>query len=90
VCPGPWARDPATSFLVPSEQIRTLLREAGFEERVWLPLAPDERAPAAATAPVRSAAAVVHGPDAATIEAASRRNQAEQRVIYLRGVFVRH
>jgi MPBQ/MSBQ methyltransferase len=91
VCPVPWARDPATSFLVPPEQVRTLLREAGFEERVWLPLAPDERAPAAAaTAPVRSAAAVVHGPDAVAMEAASRRNQAEQRVIYLRAVFVRH
>ena len=40
-------------------------------------------------APVRSAAAVVHGPDAVAMEAASRRNQAEQRVIYLRAVFVR-
>jgi MPBQ/MSBQ methyltransferase len=99
ICPVPWARDPATSFLVPPEQVRTLLREAGFEERVWLPLAPDERAPAAAagastrtegTGPVRSAAAVVHGPDAVAMEAASRRNQVEQRVIYLRAVFVRH
>src|SRR6266851_10406184 len=27
LCPVPWARDPATSFLVPPEQIRTLLRE---------------------------------------------------------------
>jgi ubiquinone/menaquinone biosynthesis C-methylase UbiE len=90
LCPVPWARDPATSFLVSPEQVRTLLREAGFEERVWLPLTPDERAPAvAATAPVRSAAAVVHGPDAVAMEAASRRNQAEQRVIYLRAVFVR-
>ncbi|MDQ6669419.1 MAG: methyltransferase domain-containing protein [Chloroflexota bacterium] len=90
VCPVPWARDPAISFLVPPEQVRTLLRETGFEERVWLPLAPGERTPAAsATEPVRSAAAVVHGPDAVAMEAASRRNQAEQRVIYLRGVFVR-
>jgi MPBQ/MSBQ methyltransferase len=91
VCPVPWARDPATSFLVPPEQVRTLLREASFEERAWRPLAPDERAAtAAATAPVRSAAAVVHGPDAVAMEAASRRNQAEQRVIYLRAVFARH
>jgi SAM-dependent methyltransferase len=91
VCPVPWARDPATSFLAPPEQVRTLLREAGFEERSWLPLTPDEPGPAAAsTQPVRSAAAVVHGPDAVAMEAASRRNQAEQRVIYLRAVFVRH
>ena len=90
LCPVPWARDPATSFLVPPEQVRTLLREAGFEERIWLPLAPDERAPTAAAATsIRSAAAVVHGPDAVAMEAASRRNQAEQRVIYLRAVFVR-
>jgi SAM-dependent methyltransferase len=91
VCPVPWARDPATSFLVPPEQVRTLLGEAGFEERVWLALAPDEHPPAPAAAPpARSAAAVVHGPDAAAMEAASRRNQVEQRVIYLRAVFVRH
>jgi hypothetical protein len=86
----PWARDPATSFLVPPDDVRSLLREAGFEERVWLPLAPDGRAPvAAATASIRSAAAVVHGPDAVAMEAASLRNQAEQRVIYLRAVLVR-
>jgi MPBQ/MSBQ methyltransferase len=89
VCPVPWARDPATSFLVPPEQVRTLLRKAGFEERVWLPLVPDERG-IAATASTRSAAAVVHGPDAVAMDVASRRNQAEQRVIYLRAVLVRH
>jgi SAM-dependent methyltransferase len=87
VCPVPWTRDPATSFPVPPEQVRTLLREAGFDERVWLPLTPDERPPA--TTPVLSAATVVHGPDALAMEAASRCNQAEQRVIYLRGVYVR-
>ena len=43
LCPVPWARDPATSFLVPPEQVRTLLREAGFEERL-APQAPDQRA----------------------------------------------
>jgi ubiquinone/menaquinone biosynthesis C-methylase UbiE len=90
VCPVPWARDPATSFLVPSEQVRTLLCDAGFEERVWLPLAPDQRAAdGSASAPVRSAASVVHGPDAVVMEDASRRNQVEQRVIYLRAVFIR-
>jgi hypothetical protein len=89
VCPVPWARDPATSFLVPPEQVRTLLRDAGFEERIWLPLTPDAPAPAATAPPVRSAAAVVHGLDAAAMEAASRRNQTEQRVIYLRALFVR-
>ncbi|MGI9146284.1 MAG: class I SAM-dependent methyltransferase [Chloroflexota bacterium] len=90
VCPVPWARDPATSFLVPPEQLRSLLHEAGFEERVWLPMTPDERTPAeAGIAPVRSAAVVVHGPDAVAMEAASRRNQAEQRVSYLRAVCVR-
>jgi MPBQ/MSBQ methyltransferase len=89
VCPVPWARDPATSFLVPPDQVRTLLREAGFEERAWLPLVPDQGAPATAATSVRSAAAVVHGSDAADMEASSRRNQAEQRVIYVRAVFVR-
>src|SRR5262245_34795778 len=82
LCPVPWARDPATSFLVPPEHVRTLLREAGFEQRVWLPVTPDESAPAlAATAPVLSAAIVVHGPDAVAMEDASLRNQVEQGVV---------
>jgi sarcosine/dimethylglycine N-methyltransferase len=85
----PWARDPATSFLAPPEQVRRLLRAAGFEERAWLPVTPEQPATGTTAPPVRSAAAVVHGPDAAAMEATSRRNQAEQRVIYLRAVFVR-
>jgi MPBQ/MSBQ methyltransferase len=125
ICPVPWARDPATSFLVPPDQVRGLLQAAGFEEQAWQPLAPDQPAgsaapppssadhapspsgqaasssdqpasssgkapsPSGAPPPVRSAAAVVHGHDAAAMEASSRRNQAEQRVIYLRAVFIR-
>jgi hypothetical protein len=73
--PVPWERDPATSFLVSPEHVRTLLREAGLDEQVWLPLTPDERAPATATtARVLSAATVVHGSDAVAMEAVSRRN----------------
>jgi ubiquinone/menaquinone biosynthesis C-methylase UbiE len=112
LCPVPWARDPSTSFLVPPEQVRTLLRQAGFAEHAWHPVVPEQpvsspeqprSVPAqpsssAGTAPsstgaaasVRSAAAVVHGPDAALMEASSRRNQAEQRVSYLRAVFVKN
>jgi MPBQ/MSBQ methyltransferase len=91
VYPVPWARDPETSFLVPPEQVRTLLREASFEERVWLPLAPDALRPSTATtAPLRSAAVVVHGADAEAMDAASRLNQAEQRTVYLRALLVRH
>jgi MPBQ/MSBQ methyltransferase len=91
ICPVPWARDPATSFLVPPEMVRTLLREAGFEERIWLPLSPDERAAeAAAGVTVRSAAAIVHGPESVAMESATRRNEIEQRVIYVRAVFIRH
>jgi SAM-dependent methyltransferase len=130
ICPVPWARDPATSFLVPPDQVRTLLQAAGFEQQAWQPLAPDQPpasaqqqapsssahapsssaahapsssasdqapssasdqapSPVGAAPPVRSAASVVHGPDAAAMEASSRRNQAEQRVIYLRAVFVK-
>ena len=86
IYPVPWARDPSTSFLVPPDQVRSLLREAGFEERAWRVLEPGDRP---ASADVISAAAVVHGADAPAMEASSRRNQHEQRVIYLRAVFVR-
>jgi SAM-dependent methyltransferase len=86
VCPMPWATDPSTSFLVPPEQVRALLLAAGFEERSWQPTErPD---PARAAAPVISAAAIVHGPNAAAMVEATRRNEAEQRVISYRAVFV--
>jgi SAM-dependent methyltransferase len=86
VCPMPWATDPSTSFLVPPERVRALLLEAGFEEQSWLRPPTDERA---ATAPLVSAAAIVHGPHASAMEAATRRNQAEQRVVSYRAVFLR-
>ena len=85
VCRMPWATEPSTSFLVLPEQVRTLLLEAGFEERFWLGPPTDVRA----ASPLVSAAAIVHGPNAAAMEAATRRNQAEQRVIGYRAVFVR-
>jgi SAM-dependent methyltransferase len=33
--PVPWAHEPALSFLRPAEELRTTIRQAGFEELVW-------------------------------------------------------
>jgi SAM-dependent methyltransferase len=89
VCPVPWARDPATSFLVPPEQVRRLLCDAGFEERVWLAPEPDQRPPTQGAAGVSSPGAVVNGPDAVEMEANVRRNSAEQRITSRRAVLIR-
>ena len=40
--PVPWARDPTLSHLCPPEEVRSLLRETGFEELAWI----DETTPA--------------------------------------------
>jgi SAM-dependent methyltransferase len=91
VCPVPWARDPATSFLVQPEQVRTLLREAGFEEQAWLTPEPVQRPPAPGSTPAVSAAGLaVNGPDAAAMEANVRRNAAEKRTTTIRAACVRH
>lgn len=90
VCPVPWARDPATSFLVPPEQVRTLLSEAGLEERVWLMPEPDQRPPTQGVAGISSPGLVVNGSDAAAMEANARRNAAEQRITSVRAVWIRH
>ncbi|MGH7267659.1 MAG: class I SAM-dependent methyltransferase [Candidatus Rokuibacteriota bacterium] len=34
--PVPWAREPATSFLSPTDAVRTLVRGAGLRELAWL------------------------------------------------------
>lgn len=36
--PVPWAREPALSFLRPTAAMRTTIRQAGFDERVWVDL----------------------------------------------------
>jgi SAM-dependent methyltransferase len=91
VYPTPWARDPSTSFLIPPDEHRRILLEAGFEERAWLSPPPDSP-PAAGggRTPALPAAAVVHGADAAAMDGPTRRNAAERRVIGFRGVFARN
>jgi len=91
VFPTPWARDPHTSFLIPPEEHRRILLEAGFEERAWLP-PPTDSPPAAGGPPIPALAAVaiVHGADSAAMDASTRRNAVERRVVGCRGLFVRH
>jgi SAM-dependent methyltransferase len=89
VFPTPWARDGSTSFLIPPDEHRRILLEAGFEERAWLSPPPDSPPAAGGGRTALPAAAVVHGADAAAMDAPTRRNAAERRVIGFRGVFVR-
>jgi len=82
VCRLFWARDPATSFLVPPEQVRTLLREAGIEERVWLPRPPRPQ--------LSAQTGCRQWTRRGGMEANARRNHAEQRTTNLPAVCVRH
>lgn len=87
--PVHWAREPATSFLVPPEAAREVLQAAGFEERSWLEVEPEAPPAPAPGRPALDAARIVHGADAEIMGANSRRNQAEGRVVYVRAVLAR-
>jgi SAM-dependent methyltransferase len=80
--PVHWARAPSTSFLVPPEVIRSLLREVGFHETAWQDVSA-ETAPPPRPNDV-NAATIVHSADAE-----QQRNQLEGRTVYIRATFVR-
>ena len=91
--PVHWAREAATSFLVPPSFVRDLLRQSGFVERAWQDVS-DETAASQATPPPAgrpevNAATIVHGLDASVMRANTERNQAEGRARYICAVFVR-
>jgi hypothetical protein len=85
--PTPWARNPATSFLVPPEHLREVLRSVGFEERVWEDVSPEAHA-VRGTRGV-TAGVLVYGSDYAEMNAAMLRNEAERRVLNVRAVLQR-
>jgi sarcosine/dimethylglycine N-methyltransferase len=90
ILPTPWAREASANFLVLAEDVRRLPLEEGFVEQAWIPPTPQPLQAVNQTAgPTMAAVSVVHGPDTAAMDAATRRNMAEQRVIGVRAVFVK-
>jgi hypothetical protein len=89
--PVPWARTPATSFLLTSAATREVIEPAGFRTLVWQ----DDTATAtawfaqmrASGAPPAPNLGVVMGPDFAELAANLGRNLSEGRLGILTAVF---
>ncbi len=92
--PAPWARDAAISFLLPPEQVRALLADAGFREVAWVDGSEAaiawfaERAKAGGT-PAPLGQQAVMGPDFGTMLANQQRNYEERRTVVIQAVLVR-
>ena len=89
--PVPWARTPATSFLLTSMATREAIEPAGFQTRVWQD---DSEAAKAWIAQLRASGpppslnlGVVMGPDFAQLSANLGRNLIEGRIGILTAVF---
>lgn len=86
--PVMWADDASSSFLLPPEEMRTLIVDAGFSERSWSVV--EEATTVSSSAPAaHSVQRIVMGEaKLAAIAAVGRLNVAEQRVATIHGVFI--
>ena len=90
IYPLMWARDAAGSFLRPPAEMRTLIAQAGFHERVWDDVTADTAGPATAAAiPAHSAQRLIMGAALDEIISAGHRNRAEGRIVSVQAVFER-
>ncbi len=93
--PVPWAREPGLSHLRPPEEVRTLLKDTGFEELAWI----DETAPALrwhqerlAATPARPPPLGLHlvfGDDFGELFRNQVLNLSENRIAVVQGLFER-
>lgn len=85
-----WADDPSTSFLLPSDELRTTVAAAGFEEVAWQFVTESTSSGTAPPPPPHAVQLLVMGPERlAAIQAAGRRNVEEGRVAMVHAVFRR-
>jgi ubiquinone/menaquinone biosynthesis C-methylase UbiE len=90
VFPLMWARDPSTSFLLPADDMRRLVAQAGFAERAWDDVTAETAGPAtAANIPAHSVQRLVMGAALEDITAAGHRNRTEGRLVSVQAVFER-
>ena len=94
--PVPWARDPAISFLVGAQELRTLIEQSGLRERVWQDVTDQSiawvraaRATAADQGPPPLSPAVLLGPGFGEAIGNLSRNLEEGRIAVVRAVFER-
>jgi SAM-dependent methyltransferase len=88
VFPVMWAREAAASFLRPPEQMRELIKAAGFQTRAWDDVT-DEVARPGAAGPAHSIQRLVMGDVLDDIRHAGERNRVEGRSVMVHAVFER-
>lgn len=90
IFPVMWATDPASSFLRPPAEMRTLIARAGFAERAWEDVTEETAGPATAESiPAHSAQRLIMGEALDAIIRTNHRNRAEGRIVSVQAVFER-
>jgi sarcosine/dimethylglycine N-methyltransferase len=90
VYPLMWARDAATSFLRPPDEMRTVIESAGFRVRVWQDVTADVAGPmAGAAVPAHAIQRIVMGDALDEIMRAGQRNREERRIVTFEAVMER-
>jgi SAM-dependent methyltransferase len=90
IYPLMWAREAASSFLRPPAEMRALIAQAGFQERVWDDVTAETAGAATAAAiPPHSAQRLIMGAALDDIIAAGHRNRAEGRIVSVQAIFER-
>jgi SAM-dependent methyltransferase len=90
IFPLMWARDASSSFLRPPAEMRAVIAQAGFRERVWDDVTAETAGPATAAAiPAHSAQRLIMGAALDEIISAGHRNRAEGRIVSVQAVFER-
>lgn len=93
--PVPWASHAAISFLHSPAEVRSLIRQAGFNELVWQDVTPTALTWLQTRRPVQTASGeqpalglhLVLGPEVTTMGSNLLRNLAENRAVVVYGVF---
>jgi ubiquinone/menaquinone biosynthesis C-methylase UbiE len=85
-----WSDDGTMSFLAAPSELRAAICALGFDEVEWQ-LVTESTSSATSPAPAHSVQMLIMGPDRlAAIQAASRRNIEEHRVVTVHAVFTKH
>ena len=85
-----WADEPDSSFLLRPDDLRQLIVDAGFEERVWKDVTEAATNTSTTLPPAHAGQMLIMGPERLSqIMNASRRNVAERRTAVVHAVFAR-
>ncbi len=89
VFPVMWARDAASSFLLPPAEMRALIESAGFRVRAWEDVTRETAPSAGGPVPAHSIQRLVMGEALEAILEAGHRNREEGRIVSIQAVLER-